>query len=76
MTKRRSEAASKSRSREAAKGRSEGPQSQGALKAGSDSGAPYGTEQPRPRGVLVLLIVLCAAWLGLLVTLAVHDNLR
>ena len=34
-----------------------------------ESPAPYGTDKPRPRWVLGLLIVLCAAWLAFLVRL-------
>lgn len=45
-------------------------------KQASDSPAPYGTEEPRPRWVLYLWIVLCAGWLVFLIALALRDSLR
>jgi hypothetical protein len=41
-----------------------------------ESSAPYGTEQPRSRGPLALLIVLCVAWLAFLVALSLRDIFR
>jgi hypothetical protein len=42
----------------------------------AESDAPYGTGAPRRRWLLVLWIVLFAAWLGFLVILAARDVLR
>ena len=39
------------------------------------SAAPFGTETPKSRSVLVLLAVLCAGWFIFLLTLALRDHL-